>query len=414
MTPQQALDWLFETQLFGIKLGLDGPKQLLKEFLAYPKHGVQVIQIAGTNGKGSTAAMIDSVARAMGIRTGLFTSPHLVHFSERIRVNGQRINEEATTEGLTQLRQLVADWEHHPTFFELTLALAMKYFRTHQCELIILEVGMGGRLDATTAVPIDLAVITPIGMDHEKWLGDTIEKIALEKAGIIRDHTPVICSVQEPAAWQVIQRTANERRAPLFLIDQPLLGYDINLAGDHQKLNAALALHALHQLGYPIREESARSGLASVQWPGRFELVSPTSASDDLNFPAPLILDGAHNPHAATILANTWRQRINTPASLIFGAVESKNLRGVLAQLAPLAAHLHLVKVNTQRGVPTSEIVPHLPQSLTCQVDQHPDLLSALKSAATCPHPILITGSLFLVGEARGILAGTPFQCSQQ
>jgi len=190
---QEALEWLYSTQLFGIKLGLDGPRKLLREFLAFPTHRTQVIHVAGTNGKGSTCAMIDSLGRSLALRTGLFTSPHLVDYRERIRVSGGEITEERTAQLLSELKDLVSDWDHHPTFFELTLALAMRHFRESNCELIILETGMGGRLDATTVVPADVCVLTPIALDHTKWLGLTITEIAQEKA-------PPLPSTENPSS----------------------------------------------------------------------------------------------------------------------------------------------------------------------------------------------------------------------
>ena len=172
MRYKEAIDWLYSTQQFGIKLGLEQPRKLLRETLSYPKRGVKVIHVAGTNGKGSTCAILNSLAIASGTRVGLFTSPHLIDYRERILVNNIQISEKKTATYLTNLRELVADWEHHPTFFELSLALGMHYFREQECELIILETGMGGRLDATTAVPADIAVITPIANDHSEWLGE--------------------------------------------------------------------------------------------------------------------------------------------------------------------------------------------------------------------------------------------------
>ncbi|HSP43236.1 MAG TPA: Mur ligase family protein [Luteolibacter sp.] len=166
MQYREAIDWLFSTQMFGIKLGLDGARLLLREYLAFPAHDTTVIQVAGTNGKGSTCAMIDAIARAGGRRSGLFTSPHLVDFRERIQVSGRQIPEENCAKMLGELREICAGMDPHPTFFEITVALAMRWFRECGCELIVLETGMGGRLDATTAVPADVSVITPIGMDH--------------------------------------------------------------------------------------------------------------------------------------------------------------------------------------------------------------------------------------------------------
>ena len=191
---REALAWLYSLQRFGIKLGLENIERLLEEL---SKRGVlqaapwKVIHVAGTNGKGSVCAMIDSICRAQGYRTGLFTSPHLVTFRERIRVNGDMISEEAVADGLTTIRNLVANWDPHPTFFEVVTALALKHFSDTRVKIAILETGFGGRLDATNAVQSDVSVITPIDFDHEKWLGKTIPEIAAEKAGIIKPGVPV-------------------------------------------------------------------------------------------------------------------------------------------------------------------------------------------------------------------------------
>jgi len=220
MTYSESIDWLYSTQMFGIKLGLDGPKKLLAQYEAFPPTETKVIQIAGTNGKGSTAALLDSLIRSSGETCGLFTSPHLVDYRERVRVNGQMISEDRCAQHLTQLKELVTDWNHHPTFFELTLALALRHFIDQKARYIILETGMGGRLDATTAVPSDLSLITPIGLDHTQWLGDTLSEIAAEKAGIIREQIPVISSPQEPSAQQILTQTAEEKNAPLQFIKE--------------------------------------------------------------------------------------------------------------------------------------------------------------------------------------------------
>jgi dihydrofolate synthase/folylpolyglutamate synthase len=249
VTYPESIDWLFSTQMFGIKLGLEGPRRLLREYLAFPAHGVKVIHVAGTNGKGSTCAMADAVARAAGCRTGLFTSPHLIDYRERIRVSGVEIPEDACAAMLTELRELCASLEPHPTFFEITLALAMRWFRERECEVLVLETGMGGRLDATTAVPADVCAITPVGMDHMQWLGDTVEAIALEKAGIFVEGKPAISAPQLPSVRRVLECEANERRVPLSFVEGPLNGYPIALPGEHQRWNAALALECLHAVG---------------------------------------------------------------------------------------------------------------------------------------------------------------------
>lgn len=406
MTYPEAVDWLFSTQMFGIKLGLDGPRRLLKEYLAHPAHGVTVIHVAGTNGKGSTCAMIDSIARSSGRRTGLFTSPHLIDYRERIRVSGVEIPEDACADGLTELRGICERLDPHPTFFEITLALAMRWFRERECEIIILETGMGGRLDATTAVPADVAVITPIGLDHTQWLGDTIEQVAREKAGILVPGKPAVCSPQHPAARRVLEVEANESRSPLEFVEEPLLGYGVALPGEHQKWNAALAVAALFRAGCLLNSDTIRYGLANVRWPGRFERFDLTSG--------PVVLDGAHNPHAARVLAETWRTEFpDQKAALVFSAVSSKDISGILEFIAPLASEIFICPVDTPRATPVEEIAAALPQE-TPPHHLFPDFPSAFAAARKKEEPVLIAGSLFLVGEARALLTDGTFQPSTQ
>ena len=193
---REALAWLYGTQRFGIKLGLENMQRLLCE-LDVPGRGPRIVHVAGTNGKGSVCAMIDAVCRAQGYRTGLFTSPHLVTYRERIQVNGEMIAEENVAKGLMLIRKLINDWDPHPTFFEITTALALIHFKERACEVIVLETGLGGRLDATNAVEPVVSVITPIGYDHQAWLGNSLEEIAGEKAGIIKARVPVVSAPQE-------------------------------------------------------------------------------------------------------------------------------------------------------------------------------------------------------------------------
>ena len=403
MNYREAIDWLFGTQMFGIKLGLDGPRHLLKDFLAYPAHGVKVIHVAGTNGKGSTCAMIDSIARACGQRCGLFTSPHLIDFRERIQVTGQEIPEEPCAAMLTELRALCEKMETHPTFFEITVVLAMRWFRLRECEMIVLETGMGGKLDATTAVPADVCVITPIGMDHMQWLGDTLEKIAAEKAGIFVGGKPAICAPQHPAVRGVLEREANVRRSPIEFITEPLLGYPMALLGEHQTWNAALAVAALHRLGIPLSSDSVGYGLGHVSWPGRFEIIRPG-----------VVLDGAHNPQSAEALAATWHQNFGEKKpALVFSAVGGKDLRGILEILAPLASKIFLCPVNTPRGVSPAAIATFLPPS----APPHENFVTfeaAFTAAAATGGPVLVAGSLFLVGEARAFFTHEDFRASSQ
>jgi dihydrofolate synthase/folylpolyglutamate synthase len=406
VTYQESIDWLFSTQLFGIKLGLEGPKRLLKEYLAFPGHGVKVIHIAGTNGKGSTCAMIDSLARSTGSRTGLFTSPHLIDFRERIRVSGVEIPEDDCAAMLTELREICAGLDPHPTFFEITLALAMRWFRERACDLIVLETGMGGRLDATTAVPADVCGITPIGLDHMQWLGDTVEKIAWEKAGIFLEGKPAISAPQQPSVARVLEKEANERRSPLSFVTGPLMGYPIALPGPHQRWNAALAVECLHAAGVHLDYGVIQHGLSVLRWPGRFERFIYQGKE--------VILDGAHNPQGAAVLVETWREEFRgRKATLLFSAVAAKDVSGILGLLGPLAEHIHICPVDTPRAVPPEELAAALSEGApphTC----HGSLDEALQAALQGGGPLLIAGSLFLVGEAKAALQGGSFQSSTQ
>jgi dihydrofolate synthase/folylpolyglutamate synthase len=347
--------------------------------------------------------MIDSIARACGRRSGLFTSPHLVDYRERIKVSGQEIPEETCAAMLTSLRRICEGFENHPTFFEITLALAMRWFRERECELIVLETGMGGRLDATTAVPADVCVVTPIGLDHMQWLGDTLEAIAAEKAGIFVTGKPAISAPQEPAARFILEKEANETRAPIEFIEEPLLGYPMALAGEHQKWNAALAVTALHRAGLRLNSDSVRHGLVHVSWPGRFEEIQPG-----------IILDGAHNPHSAKVLADTWlSHHSGKKAALVFSAVAAKDIAGILEILAPLAAKIFLCPVDTPRAVPAEELTAFLPPDAPPH-EVFASFVPAFQAAQFHGGPILIAGSLFLVGEARAFLTGGDFQASSQ
>jgi dihydrofolate synthase/folylpolyglutamate synthase len=395
---REALAWLYGTQRFGIKLGLENVQRLLRE-LTLPGQGQRIIHVAGTNGKGSVCAMIDSICRAQGYRTGLFTSPHLVSYRERIRVNGEMIDENEVAQGLDAIRQRIADWDPHPTFFEITTALALDHFQKRDCEFIVLETGLGGRLDATNALTPVGSVITPIGYDHQKWLGNTLEEIAAEKAGIIKERIPVVSARQEPAAEKVIRARAAECKARLEFVTEPYAASALNLAGGHQKQNASLAIAALRAAGIAVDESAIRNGLANVHWPARFQCWDERT-----------IIDGAHNPAGAQVLAETWREQFRDErATIILAVLRDKDVAGILRALAPIAYRVILSRVRTERAVPPEELVPllstitpSLPYSIS------PTLADALQSARTTPNRILLTGSLHFAGETLAFLEGNP------
>lgn len=394
MNVSAALDWLFSTQFFGIKLGLENTRKLLAAADA-DRTDATVVHVAGTNGKGSTCAMIEALARAQGYVTGLFTSPHLVEFSERIRVNGQMISPEELAEEITFLKQLAEAWEQPPTFFELALAVALRHFRKSGVDFIILETGLGGRLDATNAVPKDIAVLAPIGLDHQQYLGNTLAQIAAEKAAIIAPGKPCVTSVQHPEAMAVIEQTARDRHSPLTVSRMTRETPRPSLPGAHQRENAALALETMKQLHALPSRAHAAAALASVQWPGRFErLATP-----------PLVLDGAHNEHAARVLAATWREEFpGQKAALVFAASADKHIRDMIPVLRETAGEWHLVPCTSPRIMPPEELGALLAELATGPVFIHSSLLEGLHAALASPLPALAAGSLFLLGDLKALL----------
>ena len=437
---KQALAWLYGLQRFGIKLGLENIQRLLDELglgsaraLACssrrPRREAsalpwKVIHVAGTNGKGSVCAMIDSICRAQGYHTGLFISPHLITFRERIRVNGEMISGEAVADGLTIIRDLVADWDPHPTFFEVTTALALKHFSDpvergakydsvqlppdrRQLDVVILETGLGGRLDATSAVQSDVSVITPIGLDHEEWLGHTLAEIAGEKAGIIKPGVPVVSASQQPQAEEVIRARAAECGSAVQFLHETYHGSPVALRGEYQKQNAAVAIAAIHAANIHLDEKAIVRGLAAIEWPARFQKWDERT-----------IIDGAHNPGAARTLAQTWCEVFgDQKATLVLAVLSDKDLRGICEALAPIVGSVILPKIRSERAVAPAElaeifsiITPSLPHSITSTIGD------ALEIARAKPNPMLIAGSLHFAGEVLAYLHGEPAafeECAQ-
>jgi dihydrofolate synthase/folylpolyglutamate synthase len=423
---REALAWLYATQRFGIKLGLENIERLLVTLAVVEGRSLQdrssrsapdnaivasqssalrlvsecaVIHVAGTNGKGSVCALIDAACRAAGYRPGLFTSPHLVTFRERIRVNGEMISEDHVARGLTEIRERIRDWDPHPTFFEIVTALALKHFQQRQCEVVILETGMGGRLDATNAVQSSVSVITPIDLDHEKWLGHSIAEIAGEKAGIIKSASPVISAPQRPDAESVIKRRADACSASLHFVNEAWTKSKIALRGQHQKINAAVAMAAVQAANISISDDAIARGFKSVEWPARFQIWNDK-----------IVIDGAHNPAGAKILAQTWREEFgHDRATVILAVLRDKNAAEIIRALAPIAARFILPQFRSARALPPDElahafssITPSLPYSVTTSFSE------ALATVQRTLNRILITGSLHFAGEALAFLRGEP------
>jgi dihydrofolate synthase / folylpolyglutamate synthase len=386
---REVLAWLFGTQLFGIKLGLENVERLLTA-LGVPAEEQRIIHVAGTNGKGSVCAMLDAICRVGGYRTGLFTSPHLVTYRERVQVNGEMIPPADVTEGLTTIRELVRKWETHPTFFEITTALALWHFKRAACEIIVLETGMGGRLDATNAVQPVVSVITSIDYDHQKWLGSTLTQIASEKAGIIKPGVPAV-SASQPAEAEAVLRNA---RPELQFITTSWPG-EVALHGSHQKLNAALAVAALRVANIDIEQQAITTGLTSVKWPARFQQWNDR-----------ITIDGAHNPAGARIAAAAWQESFgDEKATLILGLMRDKDAAAIWQELSGITTRVILPHFRGERVLPPAELqqlITGVPVQLASSIAE------ALQLSEQHDERVLIAGSLHLAGEALAHLQGIP------
>jgi dihydrofolate synthase/folylpolyglutamate synthase len=424
MTYPQAIQFLYGLRLFGAKFGLENTFKLAA-LAGHPQDRLRFIHVAGTNGKGSTCAMLESIYRAAGLRVGLFTSPHLVSFRERIQVNHRLISENDVTRLVGELQPRLEQFPagHHPTFFEVVTVMALKYFAEQKCDLVIWETGLGGRLDATNIVTPLASVITNIALDHEQWLGDTREQIAAEKAGIIKPGVLVLTATDAPEALAVIERIAREKNAPLVTVAADVNPPPTSLAllGHHQKINAALALATVKilQPKIPVGSEAIRTGLATVDWPGRLQLIQRPNGQK-------ILLDGAHNAAGAETLRAALRARapVSDPASFkavsqsggressapvfIFGALADKKWPEICAILAPAAARVFTVPVASERTADARDLAAAFRAANPgLEAQAAANLAEALTACKDEPF-IVITGSLYLVGEALERLGFSP------
>ena len=396
MDYEEAINWLYGRQQLGIKLGLDNIKKLITE-IPKPVDELPIIHVAGTNGKGSTCAFIDSILRHCGKKTGLFTSPHLISFCERIRINGIQISEKEISKRISQIKVLVEGWDEEPTFFEITTALALEYFVDEKVDVAILEVGLGGRLDSTNIVNPKVCVITPISLDHQHILGETISEIAKEKAGIIKTGVPVVSAKQKIEAKYILESKSAEIKAPLlFVNDSP--GLDkISLKGKHQRENASLAIGAVKTFLPDIKDQCCVEGIGKTIWRGRFEKLTRDNESD-------IIIDGAHNKDGAFALVSTWIETYgNEKATVIFAAAANKDLKSMVESIAEIAAVVILTEIDATRKIADhSDISRYITKDK--EIKQTKSVNEAIELAKTFKSKILIAGSLFLVGEALAIL----------
>ncbi len=429
MTFNDALTYLLGLghETLAIKLGLEKSELLLKA-LDDPQNSYLKVQIAGTNGKGSTAAFVEAICREAGIRTGLYTSPHLTRITERIRIDGEEIEESQFGQFVALVRErataLIERGEiaTPPSFFEHVTATALCAFAEAMVEVAILETGLGGRLDSTTAARAELVSITPVDFDHQEYLGDNLTQIAAEKAAIIRPGVAAVIALQEQVVLDVIFQRCSEtgvtpilvqeadwtlegkrsdgRIAAAFRVEDAWISDVVpGLHGRHQLVNAATAVAIaveLREIGFHIPNDSIKKGLEEAKHPGRLELIEGVPA---------FLLDGAHNPHGARALAAYLREFISGPITLVFGAMRDKDLISVLNELAPLASVIVLTPVDNPRSATTEELRLALGplaagRKVIAARSVHESIDKALESASNSG-TICVAGSLYLVGEAR-------------
>jgi dihydrofolate synthase/folylpolyglutamate synthase len=424
MSYEETIRYLYGLQSHGIKLGLDNPRALLKRF-GDPQGSFRSIHVAGTNGKGSTAAALASMLSRSGTKTGLFTSPHLVSFTERIRVDGVEITEREVVSSADEIRTSSSGLE--PTFFEVVTVMGFLHFKRSGVRWAVVETGLGGRLDATNVLAPAVTIITPIDMDHQEFLGESLPEVAAEKAGIIKPGVPLVAAPQKPEAMQVIRERAREAGSPLSVAgedfgvtvkreEQAGVSFDyasralslenvaFPLSGAHQAMNAALAIRALEfALGEGAKQEGAiREGLASLRWPGRLELLRESP---------PVYLDGAHNPAASRALARTLRETLlkdGKRLSLVMGVMSDKNVRETLSPLLPLASSVIFAAPRYGRAA-APEALAREAASLGFVSRTAPSVADALEMASEAGDSVLVTGSFYTIGEAKEALGEKGF-----
>ena len=407
MTYPEAIDFLYRLGSFGTKLGLENTFALARlNGNAHEK--LRFIHVAGTNGKGSTCAMLESIYRAQGLRTGLFTSPHLVSFTERIQVNRACISEEEVARLSDRLIQSLGGketsaWHFQPTFFEFVAVMGLLYFKEQWCDVVIWETGMGGRLDATNIVSPLASVITNVQLDHQQWLGSTLELIATEKAGIIKPGVPVITGAWEPALG-VIRKTAATEGSPLIEISKGAkMPAGFPMLGEHQRRNAAVALATIEvlQREIPVSEASVMRGLKTVNWPGRLQVVRRGETE--------ILLDGAHNPDGARALAAALETHFSGRRfTLILGLFGDKSWREVCESLVPVAARVLLVPLPSPRTADVNAVRDFCSSRWPgVRIEAFESVVAAIENSHAEPFRV-ITGSLHLVGEAMEVLGVSP------
>ncbi|MEW5767012.1 MAG: folylpolyglutamate synthase/dihydrofolate synthase family protein [bacterium] len=415
MDYKAAVDFIESRQLFGIQLGLSNISELLSR-LGHPERSLRAVHIAGTNGKGSVAAYLGAVLSEAGCKVGVYTSPHLIEIRERMTIRGEPISEERFCQLMDHIKPVIEGMSNEPTYFEVGTALVFLYFAQEKVDLAVVEVGLGGRLDATNVINPDVSIITNVDLDHTDRLGSSISEIAYEKGGIVKPGVPVLTAEEKVEVINILEEMTSEKGVPLYRVGQEIL-YQIKeaswsgtkfylkglrkdyfdlfipLAGEYQVKNAALAVGAYELLGFPLHH--LKKGLLGTRWPGRLQVVSRNPF---------IVLDGAHNPSAARELRHNLKKLfLFDRLVIILGILGDKDIEGIIRELIRLSPDtILLVKPACDRAIPTTEIARVVERytdhfELVGQMDQ------ALKAACQMAGDkglICVTGSLYTVAEA--------------
>ncbi len=415
MDYKEALAYIHGVEFFGSKPGLSRIGELLEK-LGNPHKGLKYIHIAGTNGKGSCAAMTASVLKAAGYKTGLYTSPYLYRFNERMQINGKEIPDDVLAEIVTRVKPVAEAMEDHPTEFEIMTAIALLWYKQEACDAVVLEVGLGGRFDATNIIDApEAAVIMNIGLDHTAVLGDTVEKIAFEKAGIIKPGTEAVMFQQSESVTDVVRARCKELHVPLHIADfseiksefDSIYGqsfsyrgeiYALPLLGKHQLKNAAVVLElaeVLRARGWKLEQSDVEHGLYAVHWPGRFELLSEEPL---------FVVDGGHNPQCAqTVKENLLHYFPDKRRILLLGVLRDKDYAGLTEILDGAADEYICITPESPRALPAAELAEFLrrygkPVSV-CETIR--DGVSLALDRSDGESVVCAVGSLYSVGEIR-------------
>jgi len=413
---KEAVQYLYGLQKYGIKFGLSKTSNIMKA-LGNPHRGQRYIHIAGTNGKGSVSAMLESILMKAGMKVGFYSSPHLVRFTERFRINRNEISQTKTVELVNELRGAI-DPSGPPTFFEAATAMALSCFAKEETDISIMEVGMGGRLDATNVIRPLVSIITNISLEHQDFLGNRLIDIAGEKAGIIKKGVDLVTAATQPSVIKLFEETCEAKKAVFrrigkdfrcrskgheisyFGMERDLKGLRPSLTGRYQNKNVALAMAVAEMLeakGYRISEKDIRDGLAETVWPGRLQIMS----RDPL-----VILDGAHNPGAARELAGSISGFSYGRLIAVVGIMGDKDIKNIIRLISPVADYIICTRPDYYRAADPGRIMKEV-SSLGKRGEAFDSLAGAIEKAkamASSRDLILITGSLFTVGEALTIL----------